>query len=68
MYTFHQYIEEARLSSIPDFQKPGFLMVNIKEGLVYDKEECQLIGFVDLDDISNQAFEKSLTDSASKSI
>jgi hypothetical protein len=35
---------------------------------VYDKEECQLVGFVDLDNINNhlQAFEKTLTDSTSK--
>jgi hypothetical protein len=35
---------------------------------VYDKEECQLVGFMDLDDTNNhlQAFEKTLTDSTSK--
>ena len=68
-----QLIEEAKLDSIPDFQKYVCLVfdeVKIKEGLVYDKEECQLIGFVDLDDVSNhlQAFERTLTDPTSKPI
>ncbi|MBA4719384.1 MAG: hypothetical protein HRO68_09930 [Nitrosopumilus sp.] len=66
-----QLIEEAKLDTIPDFQKyvcVVFDEVKIKEGLVYDKEECTVIGFVDLDDINNhlQAFEKSLSDSNSK--
>ena len=66
-----QLIEEAKLTSIPDFQKyvcVVFDEVKIKEGLVYDKEECNLVGFVELDDINNhlQAFEKSLSTSASK--
>lgn len=66
-----QLIEESKLAIIPDFQKyvcVVFDEVKIKEGLVYDKEECSLLGFVDLDDINNhlQAFEKSLSASESK--
>ena len=64
-----QLLEESELINKVDYQKyvcVVFDEVKIKEGLVYDKEECNLIGFVDLDDINNhlQAFELSL--SASK--
>lgn len=67
-----QLIEEAKLGSISDFQKyvcVVFDEVKIKEGLVYDKEGCNLIGFVELDDINDhlQAFEKSMSDSTSTS-
>ena len=44
--------------------------VKVKEGLVYDKEECNLIGFVDLDSINNhlEAYEQSLSSSTSTHI
>lgn len=36
--------------------------VKIKEGLVYDKNECKLIGYIDVGDINNYllAFERSI--------
>ena len=66
-----QLREEAKLSSIPEFQKCVCLVfdeVKIKEGLVFDKEECHVIGFVELDEINNhlQAFERTMNCSTSK--
>ena len=41
--------------------------VKVKEGLVYDKQECKLIGFIDVGDINNYllAFERSILDDQS---
>ena len=66
-----QLIEKAKLDTIPDYKKYVCIMfdeVKVKEGLVYDKEECNLIGFVDLDSINNhlEAYEQSLSSSKPK--
>ena len=55
-----QLIEEAKIKSIPDFQKYICLVfdeVRIKEDLVYDKHSSQIIGFVNLGNINNQLLE-----------
>ena len=44
--------------------------VRIKEGLVFDKRDCKLIGFVDVGDINNYLlkFEKSMLDNQSSQL
>ena len=55
-----QLMKEAKIKSIPDFQKYICLVfdeVRIKEDLVYDKHSSQIIGFVNLGNINNQLLE-----------
>lgn len=66
-----QLMEEAKLSTIPEYQKYVCIVfdeVKIKEGLVFDKGGCNLIGFVDVDDVNNhlQAYGNLLTNSKPK--
>ena len=52
-----QLMEEAKVKTIPDFQKYVCLLldeVRIKEDLVYDKHTSQIIGFINLGDVNNQ--------------
>jgi hypothetical protein len=59
-------MEEAKVKTIPDFQKYVCLLldeVRIKEDLVYDKHTSQIIGFINLGDVNNQLlqFQRSQT-------
>lgn len=64
-----QLFEEAKLAEIPDYQKYVALIfdeVKVKEDLVYNKHTGEMIGFVDILDISIhiQAFEQSCNNDA----
>ena len=53
-------MKEAKLDAAQDFQKHVCLVfdeVRIKEDLVYDNHTCQIIGFVNLGEITNQQLE-----------
>ena len=55
-----ELIKEAKLDTVPDFQKHVCLVfdeVRIKEDLVYDKDLVKIIGFVDLGRVNNQLLE-----------
>ena len=57
-------VKDARLSSLEEWQKfviITFDEMKIREGLVYDKYNDQLIGFVSLDDITNRLLELERT-------
>ena len=61
-----QLKEEAKVKTIPEFQKYVCLLfdeVRIKEDLVYDKHTSQIIGFINLGDVNNQLlrFQRSQT-------
>ena len=59
-----QLVKDARLSSLEEWQKfviITFDEMKIREGLVYDKYNDQLIGFVSLDDITNRLLELERT-------
>ncbi len=50
-------LKEAKIDSVADFQKHVCLVfdeVRIKEDLVYDKHSLQIIGFVNLGNVSNE--------------
>ena len=52
-----QLADEAQLSRIADWKKHIVISIDemkVKENLVYDKNEAQVIGFVDLGDVYNQ--------------
>ena len=52
-----QLAEEAQLSKLPEWKKHIVISIDemkLKEGLVYNKHELEVIGFVDLGDVSNQ--------------
>ena len=62
-----QLISETNFYNLEEWQKfveVIFDEMKIKEGLVYDKHECKIKGFVDLGDINNHlmTFEKSITE------
>ena len=65
-----QLINEANADDLEDWQKfVGIIFdeMKIKEGLVFDKDECKIKGFIDLGDINNHLmiFENSITDTSS---
>lgn len=48
--------KEAKIDDCPEYAKYHCLVfdeIKVKEGLVYNKEQCHVIGFTRLDDISN---------------
>ena len=62
-----QLISETNFYNLEEWQKfVGVIFdeMKIKEGLVYDKHECKIKGFIDLGDINNHLmiFEKSITE------
>ena len=62
----NQLKEEANLEKCLEFKKCICLVwdeVRIKQGLVYDKSSCKLIGFTDLDAIGNhlKSFEQQIS-------
>ena len=66
-------MDEARVKTIPDFQKYVCLLmdeVRIKEDLVYDKHSSQIIGFINLGDVNNQLlrFQQLQTSDADSSL
>jgi hypothetical protein len=55
------------MSSLEDYQKYVSLVfdeVKIKEGMIYDKHDCRIIGFVDLGGVNSslESFEQSLSE------
>ena len=63
----NQLMSEANIDSLEDWQKYVALVfdeVKIKEGIVYDKHDCKIVGFVDLGPVNNTLlnFESSLSD------
>ena len=61
-----QLINEVNVDDLEDWQKfVGIIFdeMKIKEGLVFDKHECKIKGFIDLGDINNRLmiFENSIT-------
>ena len=57
MLTSRELIKEAKLDTVPDFQKDVCLVfdeVRIKEDLVHDKDLVKIIRFVDLGRVNNQ--------------
>ena len=68
-----QLMDEARVKTIPDFQKYVCLLmdeVRIKEDLVYDKHSSQIIGFINLGHVNNQLlrFQRLQTSDADSSL
>ena len=62
-----QLLSEAKMDTLEDYQKYVALMfdeMKIKEGIVYDKHECKVVGFVDVGSVNNKLhlFEQSLAD------
>lgn len=52
-----QLADEAELSKLPEWKKHIVLSIDemkLKEGLVYNKNEMEVIGFMDLGDVYNQ--------------
>ena len=63
-----QLMSEAKIDSLEEWQKFVTLVfdeVKIKEGIVYNKHDCRIVGFVDLGPINNTLlnYESSLSDS-----
>ena len=61
-----QLLSMSKMDTLEDYQKYMTLVfdeMNIKEGIVYDKNECKVVGFVDVGGINNKLclFEESLT-------
>ena len=55
-----QLMDEAKIKDLQEFQKFVCLLfdeVRIKEQLVYDKHNCEIIGFVNLGDVNNELLE-----------
>ena len=72
MEVTQQLMDEAIIDTLQDSQKyvaVVFDEVIIKEGIVYDKNECVIIGFTDLGNVNNilQEFEETINDSNSES-
>ena len=62
-----QLLSVAKMDTLEDYQKYVALIfdeMKIKEGIVYDKHECKVMGFVDVGSVNNtlRLFEQSLTD------
>lgn len=52
-----QLCQEFQIDEIPEWKKyVGIVFdeMKVKEGIIYDKHECHIIGYVNLDDISNK--------------
>ena len=63
----NQLMSEVNIHSLEDWQKYVALVfdeVKIKEGIVYSKHDCKIVGFVDLGPVNNTLlnFESSLSD------
>ena len=61
-----QLLYVSKMNTLEDYQKYVALVfdeMKIKEGIVYDKNECKVVGFVDVGGINNKLrlFEESLT-------
>ena len=59
-------MKEAKIDEIPEYKKYvclTFNKVKVKEGLVYNRESMEIIGFVNIGDISEHlhAYERSST-------
>lgn len=66
----NQLMSEANIDGLEDWQKYVALVfdeVKIKEGIVYNKHDCSIVGFVDLGPVNNTLlnFESSLSQSES---
>ena len=62
-----QLMKEAKIDKIPEYKKYVCLTFNevkVKEGLVYNRESMEIIGFVNVGDISEHlhAYERSSTE------
>lgn len=60
-----QLMKAAEIDSLPEWKKcvaVVFDEVRVKEGIVYDKHNCRILGFVDLGEVNNSllSFERSL--------
>ena len=67
-----QLMTEAKIDTLQDSRKyvaVVFDEMKIKEGIVYDKNECVIIGFTDLGNVNStlQEFEESINDNNSES-
>lgn len=67
-----QLMAEAKIDTLPENKKyvaVVFDEMKIKEGIVYDKNECIIIGFTDLGNVNNtlQKFEETINDNYSGS-
>lgn len=65
-----QLMSEVKIETLEDWQKyvtVVFDEMKIREGLVYDKHGCTIVGFVDVGTVNNAllSFERSLNDSKS---
>lgn len=63
-----QLMSETKIDTLQDWQKyvsVVFDEVKIKEGIVFDKNECVIVGFTNLGSVNNtlQTFEQSISDS-----
>ena len=61
-----QLMKEAKIDSLQEWKKyvaVVFDEVKVKEGIVYNKHDCRIVGFVDFEDVNNAllAFERSLS-------
>ena len=61
-----QLMKEVKIESLQEWQKyvaVVFDEVKVKEGIVYNKHDCRIVGFVDVRDVNNALleFEKSLS-------
>ena len=59
----NQLVKEVNVKQ--EYQAIVFGEMKIKEGLVYDKNECRIIGFIDLGPVNNAfaSFERTLDES-----
>jgi len=60
-------MKEVQMETLEDWQKyiaVFFDEMKIKEGIVFDKHECKIIGFVDLGMVNNvlQPLEQTISD------
>ena len=60
-----QLMQEVQIETLQDWQKYVAVIfdeMKIKEGIVFDKHECKIIGFVDLGTVNNalRSFEQSI--------
>lgn len=63
-----QLLSIVKMSSLEDYKKYISIVfdeIKIKEGMIYDKNECRIVGFMDLGCVNNSllSFEQSLNDS-----
>ena len=61
-----QLMDAAEISTLSGYQRCVTIIMDIREGLVYDKHSGALLGFTDLGDVNNflLEFERSLTSDA----